>query len=357
MRHGRNPWPDTATENRRCRTSSTPAPSVLAGIKQALQPHAPFRRDERADLDRIVRASQLRYFAPGEVDPRAGRAGPAHCYVIRQGTVRGERPGATGDAAALWELVAGEMFPLGALLARRGVTSVYRATQDTFCLAFPVAVFDALIDASPVFQDFCTRRLAHLLDLSRASLQAEYAATVDRAARPRHAASTTLVRQAPIAVRARRRRSATRCATMEERRIGSMPVVDGDARPLGIFTRQDVIGRVVLPQRPLTTPIGGRDERARDHAPGARDGRRRRAADGATRHPARGRWSTPTAASRASCRSATSSACSGCRCASSPRRSGAPPDVAGAGPVRGRRPRAVATRWSRRAWRRASSRG
>ena len=28
-----------------------------------------------------------------------------------------------------------------------------------------------------------------------------------------------------------------------------------DAKPLGIFTRQDVIGRVVLPQRPLTTPI------------------------------------------------------------------------------------------------------
>ena len=69
------------------------------------------------------------------------------------------------------------MFPLGALLARRGVTSVYRATQDTFCLAFPAAVFDALIGASPVFQDFCTRRLAHLLDLSRVRLQAEYAAT------------------------------------------------------------------------------------------------------------------------------------------------------------------------------------
>ena len=42
---------------------------------------------------------------------------------------------------------------------------------------------------------------------------------------------------------------------MEEHRIGSMPIVDDDARPLGIFTRQDVIGRVVLPQRPLTAPM------------------------------------------------------------------------------------------------------
>ncbi len=70
------------------------------------------------------------------------------------------------------------MFPLGALLAQRGVTSIYRATQDTFCLAFPASTFDALIRSSAIFQDFCTRRLAHLLDLSRAQLQATYAATL-----------------------------------------------------------------------------------------------------------------------------------------------------------------------------------
>ena len=42
-------------------------------------------------------------------------------------------------------------------------------------------------------------------------------------------------------------------ATMEEHRIGSVPIVDAEAKPIGIFTRQDVIGRVVLPQRPLTS--------------------------------------------------------------------------------------------------------
>ena len=124
------------------------------------------------DVGRIVRASTLRYFAPGEVilDPSSGRA--EHCYVIRQGGVGGERPNAGTNAAPLWELSAGEMFPLGALLGQRAVTSVYRAKQDTFCLVFPAAVFDDLISRSHVFQDFCTRRLAHLLDLLRASLQA-----------------------------------------------------------------------------------------------------------------------------------------------------------------------------------------
>jgi CBS domain-containing protein len=233
--------------------ASTPAPSVLAGIKLALKPHAPFAAMSEHDLDRIVRASQLRYFAPGEVILSPAEVRPASCFVIRQGTVRGERPGMTGDAAALWELSSGEMFPLGALLARRGVTSVYRATQDTFCLAIPVAVFDGLISASPVFQDFCTRRLAHLLDLSRASLQAEYAAT---ATEQRGFATRleTVVRQAPIACGPQAQLGET-LRTMEDRRIGSMPIVDGDARPLGVFTRQDVIGRVVLPQRPLTTAM------------------------------------------------------------------------------------------------------
>ncbi len=230
-----------------------PAPSVIAGLKFALRPHAPFAAMGDADLERVVRASQIRYFEPGEVILAPESTRPAHCYVIRQGTVRGERPGATGDAAARWELSAGEMFPLGALLARRGVTSVYRATRDTFCLAFPVALFDALIESSSVFQDFCTRRLAYLLDLSRAALQAEYAANVTEQ-RGLATGLAVLVRQAPLSC-SPATPLAEVLATMEESRIGSMPVVDDARRPLGIFTRQDVIGRIVLPGRPLATPI------------------------------------------------------------------------------------------------------
>jgi CBS domain-containing protein len=233
---------------------SSPAPSVMAGLRQALRPHAPFAAMSEADVERVVRASRLRYYAAGERILAPDDARPGDCYVVRQGTVRGERPGVGGEAAALWELSAGEMFPLGALLARRGVTSVYRATRDTFCLVFPAAVFDALIETSAAFADFCTRRLAHLLDLSRATLQAEYAAS----ATGQRGLATPLadvVRQAPVSCPPRTP-LADVLATMEAKRIGSMPVVDGEDRPLGVFTRQDVIGRIVLPQRPLATPIG-----------------------------------------------------------------------------------------------------
>jgi CBS domain-containing protein len=243
-----SPLPQTQTLPQ----TPTPAPSIFASLKRVLKPHAPFSAMSDRDLDQIVRASRLKYFAPGEtiLVPAADR--PVHCYVIRQGTVRGERPGDTGTTA-LWELSAGEMFPLSALLAHRGVTSIYRATEDTFCLAFPTAVFDALIEASAVFQDFCTRQLAHLLDLSRMRLQSEYVAAAT-GQRGLESSLESLLRQPPIAS-APDSLLADVLTTMENRRIGSMPIVDPEAKPLGIFTRQDVIGRVVLPQRALTVAM------------------------------------------------------------------------------------------------------
>ena len=210
-----------------------------------------------AEIERVVRASRLCYFAPGETILSPAGERPAYCYIVKQGTVRGERPGtavATGDAVALWELAAGEMFPLGALLANRGVTSVYRAARDTFCLVFPAATFDALIASSPAFEDFCTRRLAHLLDLSRAGLQAEYAANVT-ARQGMDTPLADLLRLEPVTA-SPDATIGSALTTMENQRIGSVPVVDAQGNPLGIFTRQDVIGRIVLPQRDLATPVG-----------------------------------------------------------------------------------------------------
>jgi CBS domain-containing protein len=245
------------TARPRAPVSPSPAPTVLAGLKIALRSHAPFAAMTDEDVERLVRASRLAYFAPGETILAPGPERPMHCYVIKQGAVRGERPRATGsagDAVALWEIAAGDMFPLGALLARRGVTSVYRATRDTFCVVFPAATFDSLVAQSPPFGDFCTRRLAHLLDLSRAGLQAEYAARVTGESGMATRLSD-LMRTAPVTVSSPMP-VGDALATMESRRIGSLPVVDPEGHPLGIFTRQDVVGRIVLPQLALTTAIG-----------------------------------------------------------------------------------------------------
>jgi len=212
------------------------------------------------------------------------------------------------------------MFPLGALVARRGVTSVYRSLEDTFVLAVPVDVFDQLIATSSPFQDFCTRRLAHLLDISRARFQAEYASAVTEQ-RGLATPLGSLIRNEPVTV-APATPLGDALRTMEERRIGSLPVVDDAGRPVGIFTRQDVIGRIVLPGVGLREPIGGVMS-----APVITLAMHATAGDAAVAMARRGIRHVvlvdESAASRAWFRSATCSGCSACRCASSPRRYGA----------------------------------
>ena len=232
---------------------TVPAPTILAGFRQALRPHAPFGAMADTDLDFLVRHARLRYFSPGEVIERPASERPAHCHIVKQGVVRNERPGSAGEPTPIGEIQAGEMFPLGALLGHRGVTSTYRADEDVFCLEFPAAIFDEVIVRSAVFRDACTRRLAYLLDELRGQLRAEYASAVVE----RRGFATPLgelLRQAAVVVPESEPLDRA-LKTMEAHRIGSLPVVDRSAHPLGIFTRQDVIGRVVLPQRPLATPI------------------------------------------------------------------------------------------------------
>jgi CBS domain-containing protein len=217
---------------------------------QTLAPHAPFSAMAADDLADLVRRSHVAYFAADATILEPADSRPAHCFVVKQGSVRGESPGGEG----LFELGVGEMFALGALLGRRGATSRYRAAQDTFCLVFPAELFDALLERSPPFRDFCTRRLAHLLEALRSRVQGEYANAVtaqrDMATPLRDLTlrlAVTATAQTPLDDALRR---------MESLRIGCMPVVDAGERPVGIFTRQDVIGRVVLPRRDPATPIG-----------------------------------------------------------------------------------------------------
>jgi CBS domain-containing protein len=230
-----------------------PAPAILSSLLQTLREHAPFAGMPERDLTRIIGAAQLQYFSSGETILAPEPARPAAFWIITRGAVQGERPAAGGGNAPAWELSEGEMFPLGALLSNRGVTSVYRAVGDTFCLVVPAGEFDGLIAASVVFRDFCTRRLAFLLDHVRAQVQADYASDITT----RRGMATTLaalVRADPVTVPPEISLEDA-LSLLEHKRIGSLPVVDPAGHALGIFTRQDVIGRIVLPRIPLSTPI------------------------------------------------------------------------------------------------------
>ncbi|MFN8837795.1 MAG: DUF294 nucleotidyltransferase-like domain-containing protein [Burkholderiales bacterium] len=224
------------------------SPTVIDGVRRALTPHAPFSSMRDEDLDIVARRVELGYLAQGErvVGPEDGV--PARCWIVRQGVVEGRRPDAPRDAPAT-VLTEGEIFPVGALLAARPVVATYRAAGDVFLWSLAREDFDELVRRSEPFRDFCRRRLGALLDLSNQALQASYAQQATQW-RSMAAPLGEVIRRPPVTVPPQ---STLREVfdTMERERVGS--VIVGDAQ--GIFTRQDVIGRVTLPGVPLEAPI------------------------------------------------------------------------------------------------------
>jgi len=235
------------------------AATITAGIRQILAPHVPFSRMDAADLDFLIGAVEVAYFSPGEVILAPSAEAPQCCYIVKQGRVNGERPqGATAaGAATAFAAGPGECFPVGALLAGRPVTLTYTAVGDVFCFVLQRDAFETLARRSAAFLDFCKRRLGSLLDLSRQQMQATYAAEAS-AERTMGMTLSTVVRGTPLTCRPD---DTLRDAfvLMNEANVGSVIVTEtfpGGEEVLGILTRTDLIGRVILPQLPLDTRIG-----------------------------------------------------------------------------------------------------
>jgi len=74
------------------------------------------------------------YYAKSAAILSPEQGGASQFFVIRQGVVQAEQEVVRAQADKTWlELHEGECFPLGALLSKRAVTSIYRANVDTFC--------------------------------------------------------------------------------------------------------------------------------------------------------------------------------------------------------------------------------
>ncbi|MDD3884342.1 MAG: DUF294 nucleotidyltransferase-like domain-containing protein [Gallionella sp.] len=226
----------------------------MSAIQNSLMPffaaHAPFDRFERTHLQWLMERLALNYYARGEVlaEPAQGQA--QRFFIIKQGCVKGGRH---HDDQAVFELHEGETFPLGALLAGRAVTSTYRAAEDVFCFELGAADFRELLEMSPVFKDFCTRRIAALFDQSNLAMQAQLA----QSATEQQSLSSPLsgiLRRAPVTCTPETPLREV-LTTMRELHVGSMIAVDAANRPVGIFTLHDLLGRVVLSGVSTDRPI------------------------------------------------------------------------------------------------------
>jgi CBS domain-containing protein len=209
---------------------------------------------EPAHLLWMLERTKLGYYAQNEVIVSPEQGLVERFLVIKQGLVQGEQSVAHASEADTWlELTEGECFPLGALLAHRPVASIYRSVKDTFCYELPLADFHVLLGLSAPFRDFCTRRIANLLEHSKQVIQAQYTQSSSEQ-QSLTSPLSAIIRRAPVTCSP----DATIRAVLEqmhEFRVGSMVAVDEVGRPLGILTLPDVLERIALPQIDLELPV------------------------------------------------------------------------------------------------------
>ncbi|HEX2540391.1 MAG TPA: DUF294 nucleotidyltransferase-like domain-containing protein [Caldimonas sp.] len=230
--------------------ASSPSGSLLELLRAELARAVPFSQMSADHVDELIAGAEQAYYAPGEtlLEPASGPARMLH--IVRRGSVSSRRP---ADPGSRVEYAAGDLFPVGAVLAERPVSSSYVANDDTFCLLAPVGLVRAVAEKSPPFADFLSGRAAQLLDLSRRALQAAYASQ----AATEQSLETPLDSLPPRDVLqcAPGTPLAEALAAMNARRVGSIVVADAAGAPVGILTRHDIIERITLPQRPLSEPI------------------------------------------------------------------------------------------------------
>lgn len=226
-----------------------------ADVIAALVRYAPFDAMAPEDLEFLAARVESRSWARDEVilEPAAGV--PAHLYMVADGTVLSKKdPGKSGSAADL-RIGAGECFPLGPLMSGSPVSSYYVALEDTKIYRLPEGAFRELKERSAPFREFCTRRLASLLERSKRLLR-ENGPDPGGERSPVDRLLATVVRRDPVTCRPGDSIESV-LQTMHDLAVGSVVAVDEAGRPVGIFTLHDVLNRVALPRVDLAAPVSG----------------------------------------------------------------------------------------------------
>lgn len=227
---------------------------TAAATARILRAYPPFAQMEEEALDFLVCHLDLGYYPGGTVILDPAQSIPGALFIIQRGSVQVVpfNRSQCGDPQPV-NLGPGECFSVGALLEKRAVMSPYIAATDTFCYELPAERFQELLERSPVFNAFATRYLTSMLRESRKLLRMNFtSAAAEQQAMNRPLG--TLVARTPVTCSPQTNIGDV-LRIMQGRKIGSMLVVDAENRPVGIFTRHDVLDRVALVQCDLSRPI------------------------------------------------------------------------------------------------------
>jgi len=227
----------------------------LAGSTLAfLRKHAPFNKMSADALLRFAEKAQLVFHPMGSeiVGPDSGSV--RFFYLIESGKVQARQAGeVTVTEYSILSLGAGESFPIGAVTAGRPSTNTYTAVDDVFCYQLPADDFLSLLTSSPEFNLFCTQYIASLLDQSRRQLQIQFAQRANEQ-QTLNSPLAAIGSRAPVTV-APEMPLRQALETMSAAGVGSLVIAGEDRKPVGIFTRSDLLDRVVLADLPQDASI------------------------------------------------------------------------------------------------------
>ena len=225
----------------------------IHGTMEFLQKFPPFNQMDTAHLAFLVEHCQLRFYAEGDSIIKPSDGPVEHFYIVKQGRVHGERPhSARRGTETIFEITAGECFPLAALIGERATRTEHLAAEDTFCLLLAKHAFIKLFAVSNPLRDFALRGVSSLLDQVNQQVQLRAVETLGA----QYSLDTRLgelaMRQPIGCAPDTPVRDAVRL--MHEQHVGSIVVLDPADKPLGIFTLRD-LRRVVADGVDLAQPI------------------------------------------------------------------------------------------------------
>jgi CBS domain-containing protein len=165
-----------------------------------------------------------------------------------------EAVGSTDEGLrVLAELVEGESFPLEALEENRPVFSVFRAKKRTECYLLSQQKFNDFKQMSKVFADFCHYRANSFLEQSRRIYRLHFTHQSDEQQRLSSPLSL-LMRPDPLTASPGQPAREV-VSRMYEQDTDAAVIIDGEERPLGIFTMRDLLRKIVVPNGDLNTPV------------------------------------------------------------------------------------------------------
>ncbi|NLA89987.1 MAG: CBS domain-containing protein [Alcaligenaceae bacterium] len=230
---------------------------VIRATITHLQQFYPYQRMEMPYLKLLAENCETNYFKAGEIILDATEDGPPDTFfIIKKGFVESHRgPREQKELKTeknAFEYEEGDAFPYGPLISNQPNTLQFVAVTDCFVYQVPAKIFHQLREQCPTFRTFCEARIASLLEESK------------RLLRTQQVAQTT---QQPLSIELGHviKREVITCGPekplgevlkiLADTNIGSMAVVDENKKALGIFTLNDVLRRVAIPQVDLSRPI------------------------------------------------------------------------------------------------------